>query len=332
VDALVDLLSNFAPETKVLVFCAYVQTVEYLAAQLAGSLPGRRVESLIGGLALKEKKSRLRRFAPMAQGLANRKRRNDIDILVASDCIAEGENLQDATVLVNFDLHWTPLKLIQRVGRLDRPTARPRVVHVFNFFPSGERFEELLELRKKLRERSQLYDAMARTQVVEDYERDLGSAGDRDVGLVQALYRQEDYEGVLEEFLPTSKHLTELARATEEEKAEARKLPLGSRASKLGSREGVFAFLEVAGNYHCVFRDADGVLDSSPQDFPHEALLGHAYAERGADSPQTPQTMDRSLSDLVEQWAQVHKVDPDAITVVCAETVAAHPRGQSAGS
>ena len=61
--------------------------------------------------------------------------RNEIDILIATDCISEGQNLQDCDYLVNYDIHWKPVRIIQRFGRIDRIGSRNKVIQLVNFWP-----------------------------------------------------------------------------------------------------------------------------------------------------------------------------------------------------
>lgn len=315
--ALVDLLKQRPPEDRVLLFSSHVATVEYLLTELKKQLPHRRIDSVTGSQSTRERKEKLKRFAPGAQGKPRRNRKDDIDILVASDAIAEGENSQDAVLLANYDLHWTPLKLIQRVGRVDRPTRNYRQVDVWNFYPNGTIFDEMLKLWSRLGDRSGLYSAMARTNVVGEHERDLGRYEDRDVGFVRALYEEEDYESLLSEYIPTSQHLVDRAKATPEEVRAAHALPLGSRSARKASPRGTFALLRSSDSLHCVFREGERQT-SSPEQVAHEALVPRAAAERGAAALPLPSTSDRILSQIVEEWAQSHRCDADDVTVVCA--------------
>ena len=59
----------------------------------------------------------------------------EIDILIATDCISEGQNLQDCDYLVNYDIHWNPVRIIQRFGRIDRIGSRNEYIQLVNFWP-----------------------------------------------------------------------------------------------------------------------------------------------------------------------------------------------------
>lgn len=75
-----------------------------------------------------------------------------IDILIATDCLSEGQNLQDADVQVNYDIHWNPVRLIQRFGRIDRIGSPNKTIHCVNFWPAKS-FEEYLHLEDRIQNR-----------------------------------------------------------------------------------------------------------------------------------------------------------------------------------
>lgn len=78
-----------------------------------------------------------------------------IDILIATDCLSEGQNLQDADTQVNFDIHWNPVRLIQRFGRIDRIGSPNRVIRCVNFWPAKS-FEDYLHLETRIQNRMSL--------------------------------------------------------------------------------------------------------------------------------------------------------------------------------
>ena len=75
-----------------------------------------------------------------------------IDILIATDCLSEGQNLQDADVQVNYDIHWNPVRLIQRFGRIDRIGSPNKAIHCVNFWPAKS-FEDYLHLEARIQDR-----------------------------------------------------------------------------------------------------------------------------------------------------------------------------------
>ena len=75
-----------------------------------------------------------------------------IDVLIATDCISEGQNLQDCDYLVNYDIHWNPVRVIQRFGRIDRIGSRNDVIQLVNFWPDVE-LDEYIRLKTRVEER-----------------------------------------------------------------------------------------------------------------------------------------------------------------------------------
>ena len=80
---------------------------------------------------------------------------DEIDILIATDCLSEGQNLQDADMQINYDIHWNPVRLIQRYGRIDRIGSPNSVVQCVNFWPVSK-FEDYLKLEKRVMDRMML--------------------------------------------------------------------------------------------------------------------------------------------------------------------------------
>jgi SNF2 family DNA or RNA helicase len=133
---------------KVLLFSQFVPTIEHLFEELTGQNPERRqVASLLGnedttvafvhGDTYDDRL--IDRFAPQGRSPDEAVTSDDeIDILLSTDVIGEGQNLQDARSLVNYDLHWNPMKMEQRIGRIDRITTRHDELYIYNFVPVGD--------------------------------------------------------------------------------------------------------------------------------------------------------------------------------------------------
>ena len=91
-----------------------------------------------------------------------------IDILIASDCLSEGQNLQDADTQVNYDIHWNPVRLIQRFGRIDRIGSPNKLIKCVNFWPASS-FEEYLHLEERVMNRMAIMNLVdAETQQLND--------------------------------------------------------------------------------------------------------------------------------------------------------------------
>ena len=81
---------------------------------------------------------------------------NPVDILVATDCISEGQNLQDCDLVINYDIHWNPVRLIQRFGRIDRIGSPNKIIKGVNFWP-GRSYDDFLNLKSRVEERLALF-------------------------------------------------------------------------------------------------------------------------------------------------------------------------------
>jgi superfamily II DNA/RNA helicase len=84
----------------------------------------------------------------------------EIDILVATDCISEGQNLQDCDYLINYDIHWNPVRIIQRFGRIDRIGSLNKVIQLVNFWPNME-LDEYINLESRVKNRMVMLDLSA---------------------------------------------------------------------------------------------------------------------------------------------------------------------------
>ena len=149
-NALVALLSEQHPDDKVLIFSQFADTVDYLAAQLQQ----RGVERAAGVTGVSGDPTVLAwRFSPVS----NKKREaippaGELRALVATDVLSEGQNLQDAHIVVNYDLPWAIIRLIQRAGRVDRIGQQSPQILSYTFWPA-EGVERLIRLRARLRQR-----------------------------------------------------------------------------------------------------------------------------------------------------------------------------------
>ena len=139
-------------DDKVIIFCQYADTAVYLYdhIQLLEAANGRSVDCVVGdpqrkaGSAL-DTSEKIGRFAPRANHW-NVKPADEIDILITTDKLAEGVNLQDSSRIVNYDLPWNPMRIVQRIGRVDRIGSKSRTI-VHNMLPDAglDRFLGLLE-------------------------------------------------------------------------------------------------------------------------------------------------------------------------------------------
>lgn len=157
---------------KVIVFTAFADTARYLyeeltpwakstlgvdAALVTGS--GRNQTTLLG--LRKDLASILTAFSPRSKERPEElAAEGDLDLLIATDCISEGQNLQDCDWLVNYDIHWNPVRIIQRFGRIDRIGSPNTQIQLVNFWPNME-LEEYINLEQRVSGKMVLLDISA---------------------------------------------------------------------------------------------------------------------------------------------------------------------------
>ncbi len=142
------LLNNLHGDEKVLIFSQYSDTVNYIYRQLRKrgvKDMERATGKSINPTAIVERFSPLSNHAEVAAD-------KELRILVATDVLSEGQNLQDSHVIVNYDLPWAIIRLIQRAGRVDRIGQEAEQIFCYSFFPA-DKVEEIISLRKRLNAR-----------------------------------------------------------------------------------------------------------------------------------------------------------------------------------
>ena len=140
----------------------------------------------------------LEQFAPMAQ--QRKGAGEEIDILIATDCLSEGQNLQDCDLVVNYDIHWNPVRLMQRFGRIDRLGSRNRQVGMINFWPTAD-LDRYLDLKNRVEARMALADAAA-TGLDDPLGKDAEAVGGNEESAQGELaFRDEQLKRLREEIL-----------------------------------------------------------------------------------------------------------------------------------
>ena len=162
-----------AGNKKVIVFTAFSDTAEYLykhIAEWAQSELAMHSALITGGGTnrctikglKKDLNDILTHFSPISKERDKiaPKATTEIDILIATDCISEGQNLQDCDMLINYDIHWSPIRIIQRFGRIDRLGSRNDAIQLTNFWPNME-LDEYINLESRVSGRMVLLDISA---------------------------------------------------------------------------------------------------------------------------------------------------------------------------
>ena len=151
-NALTDLLVKKHPNDKVLVFTQFADTVKYLTAELGK----RGVDRLVGVTGNTDDPTKLTwRFSPKSNNKQNIiKPDQELRVLIATDVLSEGQNLQDCAVIINYDLPWAIIRLIQRAGRVDRIGQTAEDILCYSFLPA-EGVERIIRLRDRVHQRLQ---------------------------------------------------------------------------------------------------------------------------------------------------------------------------------
>lgn len=197
------------PNRKTLVFTAFADTAKYLYAQLEpwASAQGVHIGLVVGTgdnattLGRADFNAILTNFAPRAkrrEKLPAFPQDQEIDILIATDCISEGQNLQDCDHLVNYDIHWNPVRLIQRFGRIDRINSPNPSIQMVNFWPTDD-LNAYLNLKNRVEARMALVDITATAQdnplTQEQIRADLSYRDQQLLRLKDEVLDLEDLEG-----------------------------------------------------------------------------------------------------------------------------------------
>lgn len=153
---------------KVLIFSAFSDTTEYLYDNVStyiktkyGLDTGVITGSIDGKTTIKGFRATLNNvltcFSPISKGrdVLMPGSKTEIDVLIATDCISEGQNLQDCDYLVNYDIHWNPVRIIQRFGRIDRIGSRNSQIQLVNFWPDMD-LDEYINLKGRVETRMKI--------------------------------------------------------------------------------------------------------------------------------------------------------------------------------
>ena len=153
---------------KVLIFTAFSDTAEYLFDNISGMARDELglhtalvTGSVDGKTTIPKFKADMNHvlscFSPMSKDrdVLYPNDKTEIDILIATDCISEGQNLQDCDFCINYDIHWNPVRIIQRFGRIDRIGSRNAVIQLVNFWPDLD-LDEYINLKSRVETRMRI--------------------------------------------------------------------------------------------------------------------------------------------------------------------------------
>ena len=157
---------------KIIIFTAFADTASYLYTHISDYVGARygMHTAMVTGTEIactaptlpKDLNTILTCFSPLSKDKALLMPNEDteIDVLIATDCISEGQNLQDCDYLINYDIHWNPVRIIQRFGRIDRIGSKNTSIQLVNFWPDVT-LDEYIDLKARVETRMKIVDMTA---------------------------------------------------------------------------------------------------------------------------------------------------------------------------
>jgi hypothetical protein len=254
---------------KIIIFSAFADTIKYLYDNLHTWLKadlGLYTAQVTGGETNKtnmpncraDLSSILTNFSPISKKreIVFPNAKEEIDILFCTDCISEGQNLQDCDYLINFDIHWNPVRIIQRFGRIDRIGSRNEKIQLVNFFPNLD-LDNYIDLIGRVKGRMQMLDVSATgDDNIIDETAEQGQDLEYRKRQLKQLQNQvldlEDIEGGISiTDLTFNDFKIDADRLTQEERQEFALMPKGifalAKANLAEARQGViFCFKDLA--------------------------------------------------------------------------------------
>jgi SNF2 family DNA or RNA helicase len=198
---------------KILIFTTFSDTATYLFNEVsvwAKNTFNLNVALITGSTSLKTNITHMRNdfqnilmsFSPLSSRMVDkqlsdlRHNKSEIDILISTDCISEGQNLQDCDYLINYDIHWNPVRIIQRFGRIDRIGSKNKVIQLVNFWPNME-LEEYINLESRVKNRMVIMDMSAAgdDDIITNESKDLSYRKDQLKKLQEEVVDLEDISG-----------------------------------------------------------------------------------------------------------------------------------------
>ena len=242
---------------KVLVFTEYTTTAKYLYQRMRDTFADRVILLIHGGTRPDKRKKYIRRFAPHAnlpKGETLAKGEQEADVLISTEVLSEGQNLQDCNYVVNYDLPWNPMRIVQRTGRIDRLTSEHAMVHSRACYPDRH-LDDLLQLVGKIMDKVDTVAEVVGTDVeildrlpspkeyngrlATDIRRLANGGNDEVASVIQRMEEESD-------MMPPSTPINEIVRHVKEIGLNAMgDVPLGRRSGRRGEgQKAVLAYLE----------------------------------------------------------------------------------------
>jgi len=315
-------------EHKVVVFCYYRQTARTVAEQLKAK--GIKAETTEGHKG-EQIDTLLRRFAPIANEVVDAETVHDsIQVLVVTSTLAEGYNLQDAAVLVNYDLPWTVLMLAQRMGRVLRPWHHPREITIYNFVPEAmlnQKIQIAMRWHERLQERNAQHRALADIPVMHSGNPDEDD-GYEMAALAQHLQLEHDESLNLDEILTfiektesfgTSTFFTDLLQIKPADREYIMGLPPGFRsAQRVANGTCLFLLVRYRRRLYALLFDKSSVivLDAEQRDQIMAKIRCSLNTPIASQMPDD-NLFDQWIDTARTTWCQQHDYLEDEVQIIC---------------
>lgn len=300
---------------KVLIFTEYTATANHLKKKLDEKFSSNKTLLITGNVDKKSRQNLLREFSP----ISNRSEDEDdpeetADILVSTEVLAEGQNLQDCNYVINYDLPWNPMRIVQRIGRVDRLTSVYDTVRSRECYPAAN-LEKLLKLQGKLLEKMKTIGETVGIDTsilgVEPSPRVFNHSADRiralatgsaaAPGIMTSLERESDMMPAISPFNEINQYVKKIAID------EMMKIPMGRRSGKKDEKNIVIVCYiqeEPQRQFHSV------LYDCSKEE---ASVIENSDAFKMAScSEDTPKYMPMDADDYGKSFAELLRIDVKA--------------------
>ena len=238
---------------KILIFTEYTATARYITKKLQEKFPNNVIQCITGNTKPNTRINYIRRFAPNANLLEDEKQDSqEIDILVSTEVLAEGQNLQDCNYVINYDLPWNPMRIVQRTGRVDRLTSTYDVIHTRACYPDKE-LDSILKLMGNLLNKIHVVDAVigGDSEILGENPtpKQFNGTMQQRIKILAGKDGSEKLISQMEQesdVMPALSPINELGRFIKEKGMEmVQEIPIGRRSGKKGeSQKAVLAYLQ----------------------------------------------------------------------------------------
>lgn len=278
---------------KVLVFTEYTATARDLHIKMKDAFGDKEVLIIHGDVDPASRRRAIRSFAPRANpqdGSSTPDGEGDADVLISTEVLSEGQNLQDCNYVINYDLPWNPMRIVQRTGRIDRLTSQYKTVHTRACYPD-EQLDDLLKLLGTIMDKLRTVDTVVGTDVEIlgkmpnprefngrlslDIKALAGRGGNADA-VMQRLESESDMVPIEPPYYEIRRHVDEMSFQ------EMSRVPMGRRSGKRGDGQKVVLAYRNGGSERVDFVVYDYETDEAVKSDQMAALR---LARCGRDEP-----------------------------------------------